>query len=310
MEDHTKKRFSVLVPVYNREDCIQQTVDSVLDQTYTNYELIVIDDGSTDRTLELLRLYGNRIKIIQQSQQGPEVARNVGAAQAVGEYLALLDSDDLFLPCALATYDKVIRTLNSPPIILGSMKYFQSGSDIPTNDRTDKVEVVKYRDFFSKDAALGMSSSKIVISKSVFHQAGGLRMSTPKTFHCDDYNLLFQTGTSGPCVVIVKPTTVAYRLHSTNAIHNIENMIHGMFALVDAERNGKYPGGRERRLERYARIGGPTQQWARRAITNGKLRLGFRLLKVAWPMITVCAAQKVWQGLHRPTKSMFLPKNA
>jgi len=302
-----RKRFSILVPVYNRDDCIQQTIDSVLSQTFTNYELIVIDDGSTDRTLEILKSYGDRIKIIQQSQQGPEVARNVGASQAIGEYLALLDSDDLFLPYALDIYDKIIRALNSPPIIIGSMKYFQSGNAIPQSDYANKIEIIKYRDFFSKDIALGMSSSKIVIRKSVFDQAGGLRKTTPKTFHCDDYNLLYQTGTSGPFVVLVQPTTVAYRLHSTNAIHNIEYMINGMIALVKAEHNGKYPGGRTRRLQRYARIGGPTQQWVRKAIKCGQPGLGFKLVKVAWPMIAVCAVQKIWNGLRHHTTSIFLP---
>ncbi|MGA2782357.1 MAG: glycosyltransferase [Smithella sp.] len=305
-----KRRFSVLIPVYNREDCIQETIDSVLAQTFMDFELIVIDDGSSDGTPDLLRSYGDRIIIIQQTQRGPEVARNIGASQANGEYLALLDSDDLLLPCALATYEKVIRAFDSPPLILGAMKYFQTGKDIPVNDQTDKVEVVRYRDFLSKDVALGMSSSKIVIRKSVFDQAGGLRMSTPSTFHFDDYNLLFQTGTSGPCVVIVQPTTVAYREHATNAVHNIEAMVNGLMALIDAEHNGKYPGGRTRRLERYARIGGPAQQWLRKAIKSGQSRLGFNLLKVAWPMITVCAAQKIWQGLHRSTKSMFLPEDA
>ena len=302
-----KKRFSVLVPVYNREDYIQQTVDSVLAQTFTDYQLIVIDDGSSDRTLALLRSYGNRIKIIQQTQQGPEVARNVGASQANGEYLALLDSDDLFLPCALATYDKIIRALDSPAVIIGSMRYFRTGKAIPVNSQTDKLEVLKYRDYFSKDVALGMSSSIIVIRKSVFDESGGLRISTPKTFHADDYNLLLQTGTSGPFVVVVQPTTVAYRVHDTNAIHNIESMINGVVALADAERNGKYPGGQARRIERYARIGGPSQEWVRKALKAGRPGLGFRLLKTAWPMIITCAAQKAWQGLLRPTKSIFLP---
>ena len=302
-----KKRFSVLVPVYNREDYIQQTVDSVLAQTFIDYQLIVIDDGSSDRTLELLRSYGNRIKIIQQTQQGPEVARNVGASQANGEYLALLDSDDLFLPCALATYDKIIRALDSPAVIIGSMRYFRTGKAIPVNSQTDKLEVLKYRDYFSKDVALGMSSSIIVIRKSVFDESGGLRISTPKTFHADDYNLLLQTGTSGPFVVVVQPTTVAYRVHDTNAIHNIESMINGVVALADAERNGKYPGGQARRIERYARIGGPSQEWVRKALKAGRPGLGFRLLKAAWPMIITCAAQKTWQGFLRPTKSIFLP---
>jgi glycosyltransferase involved in cell wall biosynthesis len=302
-----KKRFSILIPVYNREDCIQQTIDSVLAQTFTDYELIVIDDGSNDRTLELLESYGDRIKLMRQTQQGPEVARNTGASQAVGEYLALLDSDDLFLPNTLATYDKIIRTLNSPALILGAIKYFQTGEKIPSNDHADKIEVVIYRDFFSKDISVGMSSSIIVIRKSVFDHVGGLRKTTPKTFHCDDYNLLFQMGTSGPCIVVVQPTTVAYRLHSTNAIHNIEPMINGMVALIGAERNGNYPGGKARWIDRYARIGGPTQQWVRKAVKRGRPDLGFKLMKIAWPMIMVCIAQKVWHGLRRPTKSIILP---
>jgi glycosyltransferase involved in cell wall biosynthesis len=306
-----KKLFSVLVPVYNRKDCIQETVDSVLAQTFTDYELIVIDDGSTDGTTDLLQSYGDKIKFIQQANQGPEVARNIGASQANGEYLALLDSDDLFYPCALATYDKVIQAFDSPAVIIGAMNYFQSGQNVPAIDCTDKIEVVRYRDFFSKDIALGISSSNIVIRKSVFDQAGGLRMSTPKTFHCDDYNLLFQTGTSGPLVVVMQPTTVAYRVHSTNAIHNIEAMINGLVALADAERNGKYPGGKARRIERYARIGGPVQLWVRNAVKGGRLGLAFRLLKNTWTMLLVCIAQKAWQGLlHRPIKSMFLPKDA
>jgi glycosyltransferase involved in cell wall biosynthesis len=307
LENNMKKRFSVLVPVYNREDCIQQTVDSVLAQTFTDYELIVIDDGSNDGTTDLLRSYGNRIKFIQQANQGPEVARNTGASQANGEYLALLDSDDLFLPSALATYDKVIRAFDSPAVIIGAMKYFQSGQDIPSYDNFDTIEVLKYRDYLSKEVGFGISSSKIVIRKSVFDQAGGLRMTTPKTFHCDDFNLLLRTATSGPFIVVVQPTTVAYRMHTTNAIHNLDAMVRGVLGLIRHEHQGEYPGGRARQLERYARIGGAAQSWARHSIQGGRPGLAFKLLRSAWPMIMVSAAQKVWQGLHRPIKSICLP---
>ena len=118
-------RFSVLIPTHNREEYVRQAIDSVLSQTFTDYEVFVIDDGSTDRTPELLRSYGHRIRALRQPNQGPEAARNRAAAQASGEYLAFLDSDDLLLPGALEAYDRIIRTLDSPPLMIGAMIYFE-----------------------------------------------------------------------------------------------------------------------------------------------------------------------------------------
>lgn len=89
---------SVIMPAYNTARYIREAIDSVLDQDYPNKELIVIDDGSTDGTLELLASYGDRIRLITQRNQGSAVARNAGLAAAQGEYIAFLDSDDIWLP--------------------------------------------------------------------------------------------------------------------------------------------------------------------------------------------------------------------
>jgi glycosyltransferase involved in cell wall biosynthesis len=64
-------RFSVVIPVYNRAKFLRQAIDSVLSQTFTDYEVIAVDDGSTDESLEILKSYGSRIKIIQQKNQWP-----------------------------------------------------------------------------------------------------------------------------------------------------------------------------------------------------------------------------------------------
>src|SRR6201997_3700288 len=114
-----KVRFSVLIPVYNRERYIRKAIDSVLSQTLTNVEVIAVDDGSTDGSPDILKSYGSRIKTFRQPNQGPEVARNAAAAAAEGEYLVLLDSDDFLFPFTLAVYDQVLRTFDSPPMIVG-----------------------------------------------------------------------------------------------------------------------------------------------------------------------------------------------
>jgi glycosyltransferase involved in cell wall biosynthesis len=88
---------SIIVPTYNSSAYIYETIDSLLAQTFKDYEIIIVDDGSTDDTQEKLKIYGDKIKYIYQSNQGPSVARNNGITLAVGKYIAFLDSDDLWL---------------------------------------------------------------------------------------------------------------------------------------------------------------------------------------------------------------------
>jgi glycosyltransferase involved in cell wall biosynthesis len=99
---------SIIMPCYNAEPYLREAVDSVLGQSYPNVELIVVDDGSTDRSLDLLRAYGDRIKLLSQPNQGPYPARNHGLAHASGEYVAFLDADDWW---SLDCLEKLHRTL-------------------------------------------------------------------------------------------------------------------------------------------------------------------------------------------------------
>ncbi len=92
---------SVIIPMYNTADYIEQTVKSVLSQTYNNFEIVIVDDGSTDKGAELvlsMQRNDSRIKYIFQKNQGVSAARNNGISNSSGEYLAFLDSDDLWKP--------------------------------------------------------------------------------------------------------------------------------------------------------------------------------------------------------------------
>jgi glycosyltransferase involved in cell wall biosynthesis len=97
-----KPKVSVVIPAYNCAEYISETIESVLNQTYHDYEIIVVDDGSTDATGEVVKEYGDRLQYIYQQNQGAAAARNRGIRLARGELIAFLDGDDLFLPNKLA----------------------------------------------------------------------------------------------------------------------------------------------------------------------------------------------------------------
>ncbi|HMK43290.1 MAG TPA: glycosyltransferase family A protein [Dissulfurispiraceae bacterium] len=96
-----KPLVSVVIPTYNRADLLPAAVQSVLDQTYPNVEVIVVDDGSTDTTRTVMACFLDRIRYIVTDNEGPAHARNTGMKAATGKYIAFLDSDDLYLPCKL-----------------------------------------------------------------------------------------------------------------------------------------------------------------------------------------------------------------
>jgi glycosyltransferase involved in cell wall biosynthesis len=96
-------RVSVIIPTYNRAGFIGEAIQSVLDQTCTDWELIVVDDGSTDETAQVVAQFGERVTYVYQDNAGVSAARNAGLATARGELVSFLDSDDRMLPHNLET---------------------------------------------------------------------------------------------------------------------------------------------------------------------------------------------------------------
>lgn len=110
--EFTPGLVSIVMPCYNGEQFIQETIDSVMNQTYKNWELLVIDDGSKDNSYSLVKEYtnkDNRIHLIQQKNAGSAAARNNGIRRSRGQYLALLDSDDIWLPGFLDSQIRFIQ---------------------------------------------------------------------------------------------------------------------------------------------------------------------------------------------------------
>ena len=111
--------ISVIMPVYNTGKYLERCLNSIINQTYTNWELIAVNDGSTDNSLEILKSYAqkdNRIIVLEQENQGQSVARNNGIKVAKGEYILMMDSDDLLIDNKIGILlDIAIR--NKPDIL-------------------------------------------------------------------------------------------------------------------------------------------------------------------------------------------------
>lgn len=115
MTDRETPTVSVVIPAYNAAPLLPDTIDSVLDQTYAHVEVIVVDDGSADETPEILADYGDAIRAIRQENAGSASARNRGIEAAEGEYIALLDADDRWLPRKL---ERQMQQLTTHPDLL------------------------------------------------------------------------------------------------------------------------------------------------------------------------------------------------
>src|SRR6516164_2276083 len=91
-------RVDVVIPVYNSAATVAESVESALGQTFTDFEIIAVDDGSTDTSAEVLSRYGARIRVLAQSNRGLSAARNAGVRLGTAEYVAFLDADDIWEP--------------------------------------------------------------------------------------------------------------------------------------------------------------------------------------------------------------------
>lgn len=164
-------QVSTIVPVFNGESTIAAAIDSVLNQNFDATEVIVVNDGSTDGTALILRRYGSKIRVIEQSNRGVSAARNAGAAIARGEYLAFLDADDEWLPGKLA---KVVLALDrNAAATLAFSDVIQIGLDGSFGQPSHIGRAPSMDDLLTRN--WGILPSSVVMRRRVFERCGGFR---------------------------------------------------------------------------------------------------------------------------------------
>ena len=164
--------LSVVIPAYNSGNTVKQAVESVLEQDYEDlYEVIVVDDGSTDSTPDVLAGFGRRIRVIRQQNLGRSAARNAGVRHAGADLIAFLDSDDYWLSHKLAA---VIEAFEQRPHVgLAYSNYFEiDATDGRSLGVVSPVEDPSLQQMFQRLECVGVPST-VTVRRAVFEQAGG-----------------------------------------------------------------------------------------------------------------------------------------
>ena len=262
VRDGTPLRFSVVVIFHNQRDFVQPALDTALGQLAD--EVIAVDDGSTDGTRQVLDDYRDRVRLVLlEHNQGASAARNAGAAAATGDYLIYLDGDDAFMPWALETY-RLVAEEQAPALIMAPMYWFDQAQLPDPGASPTRVRYIVYKDYFAKEQVVEISASVIVVSSRVLESVGGW-----DGFPMEDLDLVYRLGTTGPFVQITEPCVTWHRSHARQTIRQTKQMLKGVNWLISNDKNGRYPGGRSRRFERRACIGGIALHWARTQVKAG-----------------------------------------
>jgi glycosyltransferase involved in cell wall biosynthesis len=174
---------SVVIPTYNRWPMVGAAIESVLAQSYRDFELIVVDDGSTDDTAREMGTWGSRIRFYQRPRTGVSAARNHGVRQCRGELIAFLDSDDLWLPNKLAVQVELMAGHPEIQICQTEELWIRNGVRVNPKAKHQKPS----GDIFARSLELCLvSPSAVMMTKELFDQAGGFDESFPV---CEDYDL-------------------------------------------------------------------------------------------------------------------------
>jgi GT2 family glycosyltransferase len=205
------RKVSVIIPTYNGERYIKQAVDSVLGQTYGDFEIIVVDDGSTDNTAERLRLYGDRITYLYQENRKLPAARNTGIRAARGEYLAFLDSDDLFLPHKLAAQARYLDERPDVGLVASGHQYVDEAGQLLQESRPwiGRPAITLESILFGGLAPV----HAVLLRRDWFDRVGGF---DEQFAYCEDMDLWYRLALAG-CPMVWEPAVVCqYRLHANN----------------------------------------------------------------------------------------------
>lgn len=225
-----KEKITVIIPSYNRESLLPRALKSVLAQTWTNFEVVIVDDGSTDSTEESVKpfLCDKRLKYLKTENHGVSHARNVGIAQAQSQWLAFLDSDDEWLPEKL---DRQMSLLSAKPYL-----NWIHGEEIWVRHGKRVNPMLKHKkrggDIFADATRLCcVSPSTVILKRELFDQFGLFREDFPV---CEDYDLWLKISSCHKIGFVEKPVIKKYGGHDDQLSHRYFAMDYWRILALDS----------------------------------------------------------------------------
>lgn len=242
--------ISVVIPTFNRLAMLKETLGSVDAQTFQDFEIVVADDGSTDGTLEWLAAERADIRVAKAGGKGAGGARNAGILAARGDYVSLLDSDDLWHPQALEQVAGVLKKYPAAPLIIIREDRFQDEAGPRPFARIESVETEEYATLldvatscrgFAGTSVWGAIRREFFIEVGLFREDRGINM--------EDLDWLLLAGDRGPAVRIGEPALLAYRLHGTQISKDPMQFYRSVEWFLHSEKTCRYPatGAKQRR---------------------------------------------------------------
>ena len=199
--DTRRPLVSVVIPTYNRGWIVGEAVESVLAQDYAAFELIVVDDGSTDDTAAVLAAYDD-VVVVEQPNRGVSAARNRGVEHSRGDLIAFLDSDDLWLPEKLSTQVAFFLEHPAANVCQTQEIWIRNGRRVNAGRRHEKPAGM----FFERSLELCLvSPSAVMLKKEFFEVMGGFDESLPA---CEDYDLWLRINVHHPIDLIDRSLTI------------------------------------------------------------------------------------------------------
>ncbi len=220
---------STIIPAYNAQDFIAETIESALAQTHAEHEIIVVDDGSTDQTCEIVQSFGDRVCLIRQENAGPATARNKGAAMASGEWLAFLDADDLWTSEKLER-QLTVTAMNGVQIVYTDREnigHCEHVSKLQSND----VELREGDIFEALLLGNFITQSSVLIARKLFEDLGGFDES-PDMKAVEDWDLWIRVAAIERIGVCREPLT-KYRWHAGGISRDPSRMRANLFHVLE-----------------------------------------------------------------------------
>ena len=238
--------FSVIIPLYNKAPYIAKAIESVLGQTYRDFEVIVIDDGSTDQSLEVAKTFENKsITIISQPNSGVSTARNNGVKLAKHPYICFLDADDWWHPTFLEEMKQLITDFPDAGIYGSGYYIVKNGKEriapigVPQGFERG---IIDYCEVYAKTLCMPIWTGAVIVPKNIFDEEGGFKSQLKLG---EDFDLWIRIVLKHKAILVNKPLAYYNQDVDVNnrgvAVHKIysplNHFIFNLDYLYDSEKN-------------------------------------------------------------------------